>query len=72
MSKNILTDWDALPLVLNAADIGRVLGLSKPIVYNLFHRADFPTIHVTEKRLIVTKEAFRNWLDTQGTPQASA
>jgi len=65
MIKSIATDWQALPLILTAADVARVLGLSKPTTYELFARSDFPAVRVSERRLIVGKDKLKAWLDEQ-------
>ena len=60
-----LTNWDALPLILNAADVARVMGLSRPLVYGLFARKGFPAIRLSANRLAVPRDALRRWLDEQ-------
>ncbi|MCL2003259.1 MAG: helix-turn-helix domain-containing protein [Oscillospiraceae bacterium] len=62
-NNSIMTDWGALPLVLSAADVGKVLGLSKPSIYTLLNRKDFPTIRLTERRVVVSRDALRRWLE---------
>jgi len=59
------TNWDNAPLILNASHIAQIMGLSKPVVYELMKRADFPTVEVSSKRKVVSKDAFISWLDTQ-------
>jgi excisionase family DNA binding protein len=59
------TNWHDLPVMLTAADVARVLGLSKPTTYELFARDDFPSVRVSERRLIVGKDKLQQWLDGQ-------
>jgi len=59
------TNWSDTPLLLTAADITVITGLSKPIVYELMRRQDFPSIRMSAKRIVVPRDAFRNWLDEQ-------
>lgn len=50
--------------IYTARDIQELTGLSKPMVYDLLHRRDFPCVHVG-KRLLVPIDAFNRWLDEQ-------
>lgn len=54
--------YDELPLVLNAEDLSRFLGVSKGTCYSMLKRKDFPTIRIG-KRLLVSKDKFLEWLD---------
>lgn len=65
MTKTITTSWQNLPVMLTAADVAKILGLSKPTTYELFNRADFPSVRVSERRLIVGKDKLQEWLDKQ-------
>ena len=56
-----ITTLDTLPAILTATHISMVMGLSKPLVYNLMNRDDFPSIKIG-KRLIVPKNSFETWL----------
>ena len=58
-------DWNSLPLILTAADVERITGLSRPLVYQVLGREDFPTIRVSERRLVVARDKFKSWLDKQ-------
>lgn len=53
-----------LPLILSASDVAAVLGISRAKAYQLFHRLDFPTLKL-DKRLLVRRELFFQWLDKQ-------
>lgn len=53
-----------LPLILNASDVAAILGISRAKAYQLFHRLDFPTLKL-DKRLLVRRELFFQWLDKQ-------
>ena len=65
MTNNTISNWDSLPLTLNASHIAKVLGVSKPVAYEIMHRSDFPAVRVSERRLIVGKDRLREWLDGQ-------
>jgi hypothetical protein len=60
-----LTNWDELPIIMNASDVGRVMRLSKPSTYELFNQSGFPVIRVSERRLVVAKDALQRWLVEQ-------
>ena len=57
-----------LPLILNASDVAAILGISRAKAYQLFHRLDFPTLKL-DKRLLVRRELFFQWLDKQTQPE---
>jgi excisionase family DNA binding protein len=59
-----VTDWSELPVLMTISDIERVTGLSKPKAYALAHSPGFPILKLG-RRLRVTKESFRSWLDAQ-------
>ena len=63
MNSHTATDWAALPLVFSAAGVGKILGLSMPSTYALFHRQGFPVIRVSERRQVVSRDALRRWLE---------
>ena len=63
-SKKRYESYEQLPLSLNAEDVSEILNISIGKAYNLFHRADFPTIHLG-KRMIVPRDRFLAWIDKQ-------
>ena len=56
--------YDTLPLILNANDLSKILGISKSSCYKLFQRKDFPTILIGNRKL-VARDHFWEWLDQQ-------
>ena len=52
---------ESLPLVLQAKDVQKILGISKGKTYELMNAKDFPTIYLN-KRMVVTTGAFFDWL----------
>ena len=58
----VYTDVDQLPLVLNAVQLARVLGISRSNAYALLHSKDFPTLRIG-KRMAVSKEKLLEWLE---------
>ncbi len=62
MKNGMATQFDQLPLMLNAQQIAETLGLSRAGAYELLHSKGFPTLKVG-KRLMVSKENFINWIN---------
>jgi len=54
--------FEQLPLMLNADLLAETLGISRAGAYELLHAKGFPTIRIG-KRMMVSKEHFRRWLD---------
>ena len=52
---------DVVKNCLSATDVANVLGVSKPTVYQIIARSDFPKVHVGRK-IIVPADAFKDWL----------
>jgi len=56
-----LNNYDELPLVLDVADIRRIIGISRVSTYELVHTPGFPAFR--SGRLIkVSKKAFFSWM----------
>ena len=51
-------------LLLSATEVSNLLGLSRPSVYPLLHRADFPMIRIGG-RVLVPVDGLRVWLTQQ-------
>ena len=57
-----LKSYDDLPLVLDVADIQRIMGISRVSAYELVHAPGFPAFR--SGRLIkVSKKAFFDWME---------
>lgn len=55
------TAFSDLPPVLNVKDIHAFLGIPQSSIYDLMHRADFPTLRVNS-RLLVLKVDLLAWM----------
>ena len=68
----IYRSMDELPSVLGVTELQTFLGISRAGAYQLFHREDFPTLHI-ESRLLVTKDGLKRWmkLHTNGSNNGS-
>ncbi len=52
------------PLAVSAAEAARLLGVSRPTLYTLLNREDFPSFHVGN-RILVSVDGLREWIDRQ-------
>lgn len=57
---------DELPACLSVTEVATYLRISKPIAYQLIHRADFPAVKVGEKRYVVPKDRLIKWMSREG------
>ncbi len=58
----IYTNYEQLPLALNADDVAQVLGVSRAQAYNLMRSEGFPTLKIG-KRMSVPKNKLLEWID---------
>ena len=58
------SNYNDIPLFLDANEIVKVLGLSRSSVYEMLRADSFPAIKIGGKKL-VRKEKFFAWLDEQ-------
>lgn len=59
------------PLAISAIEAARLLGVSKPKVYELMGRADFPSFKVGG-RTLVSVDGLREWVKKQTEVSESA
>lgn len=52
------------PLTVSAAEAARLLGVSRPTIYTLLNRTDFPSFRVGN-RVLVSVAGLRDWIDRQ-------
>ena len=64
MQESIFTNYDQLPLFLNANTVAQVLGVSISSAYELMHERGFPALRVGN-RIIGPKEKFCQWVEEQ-------
>lgn len=65
--KQRLTSYDELPLVLDVAHIGQIMGISRVSAYELVHSEGFPAMQMKGRLIRVSKKAFFEWLEKQQT-----
>ena len=56
------------PITMNAEQVRAVLGISRAKTYEVMHREDFPLIQFG-KRMLVRRDAFKEWYEKQGNKQ---
>lgn len=59
------SSWESLPIVLQCKHVQAVLGISKGAAYQFMNRKDFPTVFLGDKRMVVSREAFQQWLSDE-------
>jgi excisionase family DNA binding protein len=64
MPASIVANREELPMMLTAQDLQRVLGLSRPKVYELIARKDFPAVRFGRAIRVARDELFV-WLAAQ-------
>ena len=63
--KNIVKNLDDLPVCLNVSDIVNILGVSRTVAYKLVNSKGFPAIRVGEKRIVIPRDKFIEWMYKQ-------
>ena len=57
----LYTNYDQLPIVLNADQLALALGISRANAYQLMHSKGFPTLRIG-KRMMVPKDRLIEWM----------
>ena len=52
-------------LVPNVEELSEVLGISRPVAYELIKKNGFPAIRVSERRIIIPVEGLCRWLEAE-------
>ncbi|MBO7310627.1 MAG: helix-turn-helix domain-containing protein [Clostridia bacterium] len=68
MTTAILTQTDKL--VLDVAELAKVLGVSKPVAYELIKRRGFPAVRVSERRIVIPVDSLCKWLEAEASAAA--
>ena len=64
MQESTFTNYDQLPLFLNANTMAQVLGVSISSAYELMHEEVFPSVRIGS-RFVVPKDKFQQWVERQ-------
>ncbi len=52
-------------LTISVDEMASMLGISRPVAYELTKREGFPAVRISERRIIVPVEALKRWLNEQ-------
>lgn len=64
MKESTYTNYDELPLFLNATMVSQILGVSPSSAYELMHKGSFPALRIGS-RIVVPKDKFCQWVEMQ-------
>lgn len=64
MKQAVYKSYDELPLMLSVPEVAAVLGISRAGAYELVRSDGFPALKIGN-RIVVPKEKFIGWIDTQ-------
>ena len=64
MQESTFTNYDQLPLFLNANTVAQTLGVSISSAYELMHEEVFPSVRIGS-RFVVPKDKFQQWVELQ-------
>ena len=64
MQESTFTNYDQLPLFLNANTVAQTLGVSISSAYELMHEEVFPSVRICS-RFVVPKDKFQQWVERQ-------
>lgn len=64
MRESTFTNYEQLPLFLNANTVAQTLGVSISSAYELMHEKGFPALRIGS-RMVVPKEKFCQWVEEQ-------
>ena len=59
------------PMAISATEAARLLGVSKPTIYTLINRSDFPSFRVGN-RVLVSVDGLKKWIDKQAESNATS
>ncbi len=66
-----MADRHLEPLAVSAAEAARLLGVSRPTIYQYIGREDFPSFKLGT-RTLVSVEGLRLWVETQSRKEGTA
>lgn len=59
------------PIAVSVSETARLLGVSRPVVYSLLNRPDFPAFKLGN-RTLVSVEGLREWVRSKADVQTNA
>lgn len=67
---SIATLMENKKLVLNVEELAELLGISKPVAYELTRKSGFPAVRVSERRIIIPVDGLCRWLEAEAASGA--
>ena len=64
MKVSTYSNYDDMPLFLNAEIVAKALGVSPSTAYELMHEKGFPSLRIGN-RIVVPKKQFQQWVEEQ-------
>ena len=52
-------------LTVSVEEMANMLGISRPVAYELTHREGFPAVRVSERRVIIPLDSLKRWLERE-------
>ena len=50
-------------LVYSVDEVAEILGVCRPTAYQLAKRDDFPSVRLSQRRIVIPADALREWLN---------
>ena len=64
-----IKDFAELPVCMSGRDVADAMGISLANAYQVMKKSGFPSIRVSDKRIIVPRDKFLDWLDHESDRQ---
>ena len=64
MSECKFMNAEELPMIMTSKDVKNLLGINHNGVYELMRKPGFPAVRVSERRIIIPRDRFLEWLDS--------
>ena len=64
MKKSMIKNYDELPMFINADLLAELFGVSRASAYELMREKNFPSFRIG-KRILVSKENLRTWIESR-------
>lgn len=71
MSTCSFMNAEELPMIMTSKDVKNLLGINHNGVYELMRKPGFPSVRVSERRIIIPRDRFLKWLDDSADQQLS-
>lgn len=52
-------------LTISVNELAKMLGVSRPVAYELTRRDGFPAIRISERRIVIPFDSLKEWLARQ-------